>query len=109
MILVNRTFTADDTDALANTDLANIPAMGGLEFWFGSTQNDTLLTITGPGQEPVIRLRPIQLRTNGQPLLSDDQPIQIGVAQGGHYVVNIDIVTAATVVMVVKFTPVDEM
>jgi len=103
MIVVTRVLSADDTDVLASTDLANIPADGQLDVYAASTQSDTTCSITGPGNEPVIRLRPLQLRTNGQPSLETDVPFTLGAVQGGHYVINIDIVTAATVVVVAIF------
>jgi len=100
MILVRSVLTADNADVLDATDLANIPGDGMLTVYAASTQNDTLMTITGPGSEPVVRARALPLRTNGQPLISDDVPLAVPVIQGGHYVINIDVVTAATVVVV---------
>lgn len=96
MIAVNRFLTVDDTDALANTDLANIPGPGQLDLFIASTQNDTVFTLTGPGTEPAARLIRVSQRTNGQPSLVDDVPYSIPV-DTGHYTLNIDIVTAATV------------
>lgn len=97
MIIVSSTITADNTDVLSGTDLANIPSDGQLDIFLASTQNDTLYSITGPGNEPIARTQKMQLRTNGMPILSDDLPLTLLVTQGGHYIVNIDIVTAATV------------
>lgn len=105
MIVVQRILTADDTDALAATDLANIPSDGVLTILMASTQNDTTITITGPGQEPIVRTQRVILRTNGQPIISDDLEYSIPVVQGGHYFVNIDIVTAATVGLMAIFRP----
>lgn len=108
MITVTRVLTADDTDALASTDLANVPEDGQLDVFIGSTQNDTVFTLTGPGVEPVARLIRVQLRTNGQPSLQDDVPYSIPVMTG-HYVLNIDIVTAATVVFIAIFRTLEEI
>ncbi len=97
MIVVQQVITADDLDVLAGTDLANIPELGILAVWAASTVNDTLMSITGPGSEPVVRTQVVILRANGMPDRSTDTPYLVGVVQGGHYVVNVDVVTAATV------------
>lgn len=103
MIVVSATITADNTDVLSGTDLANIPGDGQLDIFAASTQNDTTMTITGPGNEPLIRSQKLQLRSNGMPILSDDLPYTLLVSQGGHYVINIDVVTAATVNILAVF------
>lgn len=109
MIIVSSTVTADNTDLLAATDLANIPRDGQLDIFIASTQNDTTLTITGPGVEAPIRTQKLQLRTNGMPLLSDDLPISIPVTQGAHYILNLDIVTAATANMIAIWRGLEEL
>lgn len=109
MIIVTKTFTADNTDLLSGTDLANIPAFGQLDVYIASTQNDTILTITGPGVEPLLRLQTLLLRSNGMPLLSDDAPYSLPVSQGGKYILNLDIVTAATVVMYAVFRDLEDL
>lgn len=97
MICVTKTITADDTDILASTDLANVPAEGQLDVFIASTQNDTLFTITGPGNETIIRNQKVQLRTNGMPSMDTDLPLSFGVLSGGHYFLDVNIQTAATV------------
>lgn len=97
MIIVQKTFTADNTDLLSGTDLANIPGAGQLDIYIVSTQLDTVISITGPGSEPILRLQQLTQRTNGQPILSDDVPYSVPVIQGGKYILNLDVVTAATV------------
>jgi len=97
MIIVESVLTADNTDVLAGTDLANIPSLGGLSVFAASTVLDTLLSITGPGSEPVVRLRPILLRANAEVRQDEDVSFQVPVVQGGRYVINVDVVTAATV------------
>jgi len=108
MISVQRTITTDDTDALANTDLANIPGPGQLDLYLASTQNDTVFTFTGPGIEPVARLIRVMQRTNGMPSLLDDVPFSVAV-DTGHYVLNIDIVTAATLSFVAVYRSLAEL
>ena len=108
MISVNRFITADDADALASTDLANVPGPGQLDIFLASTQNDSVFTFTGPGVEPVARLIRIGQRTNGQPSLADDVPYSVPV-DTGHYTLNIDIVTAATVGIVAIYRSMEEL
>lgn len=109
MIVVTVVGTATNTDLLANTDMANVPADGILEIFAAATQNDHTLTVTGPGAEPVIRSSKIQLRSNGMVSLKDDIPMVIPVFQGGHYIVNHTVVTAGTFGYVFIFTPIDEL
>lgn len=97
MILVEVVTTADNTDILSNSDLANIPEGGGLTVFASSTQNDTLLTITGPGSEPVVRDQAILLRANAEIRQNEDPHFEVAVSQGGRYVIAVDVVTAATV------------
>lgn len=97
MIVVDTVLTADNTDVLGGTDLANIPAAGGLQVFASSTQQDTTITITGPGSEPVVRTRPVTLRANAEIRENEDVGYEVPVVQGGRYVINIDVVTAATV------------
>lgn len=108
MITVTRFITADDTDALANTDLANIPGPGQLDVFIASTQNDTVFSLTGPGVEPIARLIRVGQRTNGQASLVDDVPYSIPV-DAGHYVLNIDVVTAATVGFIAAYRSLEEL
>jgi len=96
VIIVDVFGTADNTDVLSATDLANIPSPGGLSIFAVSTQNDTLITVTGPGSEPVVRSQPLTLRANAEIRQNEDVSFQIPVFQGGRYVIAIDVVTAAT-------------
>jgi len=97
MIVVDTVLTADNNDVLGGTDLANIPGPGGLQVFGVSTQQDTTITITGPGSEPVIRNRPLTLRANAEIRENEDVGLEVPVSQGGRYVIAIDVVTAATV------------
>lgn len=96
MIIVENTGTADDADFLDATDLANIPSAGVLTVYASSTQDDTLITITGPGSEPVVRSQAILLRANGEIRANEDVPYVVPVFQGGHYIVDVNVQTAAT-------------
>ena len=109
-MIVVRTFgTADNTDVLNGTDLDSIPGAGILVLQGASTQNDTLITVTGPGSEPVIRARALLLRANAEIRVNEDPPMTVGVVQGGHYVLNIDVVTAATFQIVATFYDLEDL
>lgn len=90
---------ADDTDFLAGTALDQLESGGQLDIMALSTQADTLLTITGPDSEPIALAIEIPQETRAlQPTL--DLVMSLLVPNGGHYTVNVDIVTAATVQMI---------
>jgi len=108
-IIVETVLSADNTDVLDGTDLANIPEMGVLTVFAMSTQDDTLMTITGPGSEPVIRNQALGLRANAEIRQSEDTPYQVGVTQGGHYILAIDVQTAATVRVRAIFQDLEEL
>lgn len=93
-------FTADDTDALGGTALDQLEAGGQLDIFVTSTQADTRLSIRGPDNEPLAENIFVQQKsgtTSTAPSLQDDPAYSLVVATGGHYTVDINIVTAATV------------
>ncbi len=109
MITVRQVMTADNTDVLNGTDLESIPLLGLLAVWAASSQADTLITITGPENDPPVRAQALPLRTNGQPLKNEDSPYLVGVIQGGRYIIDINIVTAATVVVEAVYRDLSEL
>jgi hypothetical protein len=109
VIIVETTLTADNADVLDGTDLANIPAGGLLTIHAASTQNDTLLTITGPGNEPVVRNQAAVQRANAEIREDVDPGYDLGVVQGGHYIVAVDVQTAATVRVRATFHDLQEL
>lgn len=88
-------FTADDTDVLAGTALDQLEGGGQLDLYFISTQADGLLTITGPDTEPIAIGITIPSQTRA-PSIQDDPSYSLVTPMGGHYTVNYDEVTAAT-------------
>lgn len=108
MIIVELTGTADDADFLSGTDLDNIPTGGLLIVNVASTQDDTLVEITGPGGAPVVRNQAAVLRANAEINL-DDPDFVVGVSQGGHYVIGINVQTAATYRVRATYVPADEL
>lgn len=107
-ITVRQVMTADNADVLNGTDLENIPGGGFLFVASASSQNDTLMSITGRGFEIPFREQALPLRSGGQPL-EDDDPISILIPEGGKVIINVDVVTAATAVVVAHFVPLDEL
>lgn len=102
MIQVTRFIVADNADVLAGSDLDPIPATCSMAtVYVASTQADTLVTIQSPG-EPVARAVNPVLRANGVPDLGADPGIAVPVVAGGKLLVAVDIVTGATVGVVVQ-------
>lgn len=98
--------TADDANVLDGSQFDPIPYDGSLEVYAASTQNDTTLQVkiaseimkdvagTNGGRIP--------LRTNGMPVMSDDPGMIFPVGVGQRAILNLDIVTAATVVLITR-------
>jgi len=95
-IVVEVVLTADNADLLAGSDLESIPQGGILTIYAASTQNDTLITVTGPNMQAVVRAMPMLLRAVAEIRQDSDVPYVVPVARAGKYIVNIDVVTAAT-------------
>lgn len=108
MIIVEQTGTADNNDFLSGTDLDNIPSDGVLIIQGASTVGDTLLTITGPGGEPVVRGQCLVQRANSE-IREDDPDYPMGVTQGGHYVVDVNVQTAGTWRLRATYVPLEEL
>ncbi len=109
MIIVTVTGTVDNADVLAGTDLANIPSAGVLIVRAASTVIDTLLTITGPGNEPVTRNTPMILRANAEVREREDPSYQMATSQGGRYVINVDVGGAATFRIIATWASVEDL
>ena len=87
---------ADDGDILAGTALDQLEAGGQLDILMLSTQADTLLTITGPDNEPIAIAVELPQETRAlRP--ADDLAMSLVVVTGGHFTIDLNIVTAATV------------
>lgn len=100
--------TADNTDVLQGTDLQSL-GRGILTILIASTQNDTVVTVTGP-DSVLGRLINVILRTNGMPIVDQDVPYEMQIlTDGAKVVVNVDIVTAATVGLIFVHTPEAEL
>jgi hypothetical protein len=108
MIQVTGITAATAANALTGTDLQSAPSAGVLLFWVASTQADSRVTIAAP---PALASRNItpHVRTNGVPLVSDDSPVAIACRGGEQVILNITVVTAATIGYTVKFIPQEEL
>jgi len=88
--------TADDADVLGGTALDQLEAGGQLDVYLLSTQADTLASLTGPDNEPITQQVEVPQETRAiRP--TDDVPLSLVVASGGHFTLDVNIVTAATV------------
>lgn len=108
MIVVTRVLTADNTDVLAQTELDQAPEGGSYEILAASSQNDTTISIELGGDE-VVDTRNLPQRTNGVPEDDADRSFIIIASGGTRPVVAIDIVTAATVYVIITYVPFSEM
>lgn len=108
MIQVTGITAATAANILTGSDLQSAPSAGVLLFWVASTQADSRITIAAP---PALASRNVtpHLRTNGVPLVSDDSPVAIACRGGEQVILNVTVVTAATVGYVVKFIPAEEL
>ena len=104
MITVESTIGTDNTDFLAGTQLDQ-PGVGGVyTIWTCSTVGDTEVTITLGGRTLVSGATAI-LRANSEIREQEDTFFQMLSSTGGRPIININIVTAATVRVRVKFIP----
>lgn len=88
--------TADDADVLAGTALDQLEAGGQLDILALSTQADTLLSLRGPDNEEILTNGEVPQETRA-PRPTDDLAMSLLVVSGGHYTVDVNIQTAATV------------
>jgi len=104
IITVERTLTADDADFLAGTQLDQPGQAGVYTIWAASTVGDTEITITLGGQR-LTDAAIITLRANSEIRENEDTFFQMLSSTGGRPVININVITAATVRIRVKFLP----
>lgn len=104
MITVESTITGDNADFLAGTQLDQPGVPGVYTIWGASTVGDTELSITLGGRT-ITNAAILTLRANSEIRENDDTFFQMLSNTGGRPVLNINIVTAATVRIRVKFLP----
>jgi len=104
ILTVEETLTADDTDFLAGTILDQPGVPGVYTVWAASTVGDTTITVTLGGRT-LTSAAVITLRANSEIRELDDTFFQMLSVTGGRPVININVVTAATVRIRVKFLP----
>ena len=96
--------TADDTDVLAGTILDQPGVPGVYTTWAASTVGDTLITLTLGGRTHA-NAAVITLRANSEIRENEDPFFQVLSMTGGRPVININVVTAATVRIRTRFLP----
>ena len=102
MRLFSEQITADDADVLAGTQLDTLQEGGQLDIYILSSQADTLYSLFGPGNEPLVTNAEVPNETRA-PRVNDDTPHTLVVMKAGHYTLDINIVTAATVIVLIIF------
>ena len=100
--------TAADADALSATDLEFAPGPGLIQIYCASTVNTATVTAV-VGSANVVRAQVIPLKTNGIPIVSDDEPLVSEPVGGGEKVVVNLGGTTGTIHTLAVFTPVDEL
>lgn len=104
MITVEQTFTADNSDALAGTQLDQPGVPGVYTIWAASDVGDTLITVSLGGRTLVSNAVVVQ-RANSEIRENEDTFFQMLSRTGGRPVINIDEVSAAIIRVRVKFLP----
>jgi len=104
MITVESTLTADNADFLAGTQLDQPGVPGVYTIWGASTVGDTELSISLGGRT-ITSAAILTLRANSEIRENEDTFFQLLSRQSGRPVININVVTAATVRIRVKFLP----
>ena len=104
MITVETTLTADNADFLAGTQLDQPGVPGVYTIWGASTVGDTELSVTLGGRT-LVSGAALVLRANSEIRENEDTFFQMLSSTGGRPVINVNVVTAATVRIRVKFIP----
>jgi len=104
IITDEQTLTADNADVLAGTQLDQPGVPGVYTVWLASTVGDTLVSINQGGRT-VVNNGVITLRANSEIRENEDTFFQMLSRTGGRPVINVNVVTAATVRIRTKFLP----
>jgi len=104
IIHVEVTGAADNPDILAGTQLDQPGVPGVYTIWAVSTVNDTLITLTLGGQQ-LTTGTPIVLRAGPEIRENEDPFFQMLSRTGGRPVININVQTAASYRVRIKFLP----
>lgn len=104
MITVESTLTADNADFLAGTQLDQPGVFGVYTVWGASTVGDTEMSITLGGRQ-VTSSAILTLRANSEIRENEDTFFQMLSKTGGRPVINVNVVSAGTIRIRVKFLP----
>lgn len=104
MITVENTLTVDNADFLAGTQLDQPGVPGVYTIWGASTVGDTQISITLGGRT-ITSAAILVLRANSEIRENEDTFFQMLSMTGGRPVININVITAATVRVRIKFLP----
>lgn len=104
MITVESTLTGDNADFLSGSQLDQPGVPGVYTIWAASTVGDTEISVTLGGRT-LVSGASIVLRANSEIRENEDTFFQMLSSTGGRPIININVVTAATVRIRVKFIP----
>lgn len=98
----DETFTADENDVLRDTDLRQAPGFGAVSIWAASTVSDSVISVRIAGQALATRII-ISNRGANAPINENQEApvVLVPTRPGDPFNVDLDIVTAATVRLVV--------
>lgn len=104
MITVESVQVADNADFLSGTQLDQPGVPGVYTIWAASTVGDTEITVSLGGRT-LVSGATIVLRANSEIREQEDTFFQMLSRTGGRPVININVITAASVRVRVKFIP----
>ena len=104
MITDEQVMSADNADVLAGTQLDQPGVPGVYTIWGASTVGDTGITVSLGGRT-IVNGAVLVLRANSEIRENEDTFFQVASQTGGRPVINVDVVTAATVRIRTKFIP----
>lgn len=104
MVTDEQTLTADNTDILAGTSLDQPGVPGVYTVWLSSTVGDTQVSISLGGRS-VVNSGIVILRANSEIRENEDPFFQMLSRTGSRPVINVNVVTAATVRVRTRFLP----
>jgi len=104
VITVRVSGAADNADILAGTQLDQPGQAGVYTIWLASTQLDTLVTISLGGQQ-ITTATPVVLRAGPEIRENEDAFFQMVSPSGGRPLINVNVQTAATFIVQIKFIP----
>jgi len=104
MITVETVIVGDNADFLSGTQLDQPGVPGVYTIWAASTVGDTQISVTLGGRT-LVSAATVVLRANSEIREQEDTFFQMLSSTGGRPIINVNVITAASVRVRVKFIP----